>query len=331
MTTYAGNAGVSRLGSVNGVAGTDAQAKALFLKVFAGEVLTAFNTNNIGMGLHRVRTISSGKSAQFPLTGITSTATLAAGAEIVPSAINHNEKIISVDDLLTSSAFIAKIDEAMNHYDVRSIYSAQIGQALAKEADVSIFKSIANAALGVDNAGGALPQADSTPTSGETVETTQSDGAITGQTAADKIFTALQKLDEKNISGERYVVVNPAVYYAMFKGTTQSMAGFMSSDFGSGGNANAGTVPQIGGAKVYMSNNLPKEGTVGYQDDGNGNQDIQGLVFTKDAAATVKLLDLGVESEYLIQNQGTLLVAKYAMGHDALRGECAVRLVESVA
>lgn len=326
MSTYTTGGtpgGVSRLGKAVG----NADTKALFLKVFAGEVLTAFNVNNIGMGLHRVRTINSGKSAQFPLTGISSTATLAAGAEIVPSAINHNEKIIAVDDLLTSSAFIANIDEAMNHYDVRSIYSAQIGQALAKEADVSIFKSIANAAVGKDNAGVALPQADATPTSGGTVETGSAASVLTGQDAADSIFTALQTLDEKNISGERYVVVNPAVYYAMFKGTTNNMAGFMSSDFGSGGNANAGTVPQIGGAKVYMSNNLPSE--AGYQNDGSGEQGIQGLVFTKDAAATVKLLDLGVESEYLIQNQGTLMVAKYAMGHDALRGECAVRLVES--
>jgi len=329
MTDYngAGTGSVSRLGQI-GAAG---DAKALFLKVFAGEVLTAFNTNNIAMGLHRVRTISSGKSAQFPLTGITTTATLQAGDEISPTAIKHNEKIIAVDDLLTSSAFIAKIDEAMNHYDVRSIYSTQIGQALAKAADVSIFKSIANAALGKDNLGAALPQADDTITSGGTVATGESNATITGQDAADSIFTALQTLDEKNISGERYVVVNPAVYYAMFKGTTNNMAGFMSSDFGSGGNANAGTVPQIGGAKVYMSNNLPSE--AGYSVGGSaaGEQDIQGLVFTKDAAATVKLLDLGVESEYLIQNQGTLMVAKYAMGHDALRGECAVRLVNSVA
>ena len=99
----------------------------LFLKVFAGEVLTAFNVNNIGMGLHRVRTINSGKSAQFPLTGIASTATLQAGEEITPTAVNHSEKVITINDLLTSSAFIANIDEAMNHYDVRSIYSAQIG------------------------------------------------------------------------------------------------------------------------------------------------------------------------------------------------------------
>lgn len=329
MTDYNGaNTGaVSRLGQVNGAN----DAKALFLKVFAGEVLTAFNTNNIGMGLHRVRTISSGKSAQFPLTGLSTTATLVAGDELVPTAINHNEKIIAVDDLLTSSAFVAKIDEAMNHYDVRSIYSTEIGNALAKAADQAIFKSVANASVGKDNANVALPQADSSATSGSTITT----GSATpsGSTMADKLFDALQTLDSKNITGERSIVVTPAVYYSLFKGTTANQAGFMSSDFGSGGNANTGTVPMIGGAKVYMSNNLPTEATAGYNHGAGSatDEDIQALVFTKDAAATVKLLDLGVESEYLIQNQGTLMVAKYAMGHDALRGECAVRLVEGTA
>ena len=46
---------------------------------------------------------------------------------------------------------------------------------------------------------------------------------------------------------------------------------------------------------------------------------IKGFVFTPEAVATVKLLDLGMESEYQIQRQGTLFVAKYSMGHGALR------------
>ena len=256
-----------------------------------------------------------------------------AGDELAPTAIKHNEKIITVDDLLTSSAFVAKIDEAMNHYDVRSIYSTEIGNALGKAADQAIFKSVANAACGKDNAGAALSgsQADDSIASGATITT----GSATpsGSAIADKLFDALQTLDSKNITGERSIVVTPAVYYSLFKGTTANQAGFMSSDFGSGGNANTGTVPMIGGAKVYMSNNLPTEATTGYNHGAGSatDEDIQALVFTKDAAATVKLLDLGVESEYLIQNQGTLMVAKYAMGHDALRGECAVRLVEGTA
>jgi hypothetical protein len=329
MTTYASTA--SRLGAINGAAGSETPShRDLFLKVFSGEVLTAFNTSNIAMPLHNVRTISSGKSAQFPLTGVSTAGTLAAGAEIVPTAINHNEKVINVNDLLVSSAFIANVEEAMNHYDVRSIYSKQIGESLAKEADIAIFESIANASLGKDNAGVTLPRADTSTTIGTANDVLSGEAisAISGQEGADLIFSALQKLDENNVSGERYVVLPPALYYAMFKGTTNNMAGFMSSDFGSGGNANTGQVPMIGGAKVYMSNNLPTESSTNYQ-HGAGAEDVQALVFTKEAAATVKLLDLGVESEYLIQNQGTLMVAKYAMGHDALRGECAVRVVQS--
>ena len=53
---------------------------------------------------------------------------------------------------------------------------------------------------------------------------------------------------------------------------------------------------------------------------------VRGLVLTPDAVATVKLLDLGVESEYQINRQGTLMVAKYAMGHNVLRPAAAIAL-----
>jgi len=294
----------SRLGEN---AGTATNAKELFLKVFAGEVLTAFNTNNIAMPLHRVRTISSGSSAQFPLTGIAATATLAAGNEVSPSAISHSEKTVNINDLLTSSVFIAKIDEAMNHYDVRSIYSTEIGTALAKAADVAVFGQIAAA---TDDT---AEYAQGANQNNADVEIAGTGSAITGTAVADSIFEALQALDEKNVTGERSVVLDAATYYTMFKGTVSNLAGVMSSDFGTGGNLNAGSVPQVGGAKVYMSNNLP-----------SGSK---GLVFTKDAAATVKLLDLAVESEYQVSRQGTLMVARYAMGHNSLRPECAVKLI----
>jgi hypothetical protein len=53
----------SRLGQANGAG----DALALFLKVFAGEVLTAFAETNVAMPRHLVRTITSGKSAQLGL------------------------------------------------------------------------------------------------------------------------------------------------------------------------------------------------------------------------------------------------------------------------
>jgi len=305
MSNYTG---VSRLGTNAGIA-VDADnpldPKALFLKTFTGEVLTAFNANNIAMPLHRVRTISSGSSAQFPLTGIATTNTLAAGNEVVPTAIAHSEKVVNINDLLTSSVFIAKIDEAMNHYDVRSIYSSEIGTALAKAADTAVFAAVAAAT-------------DDTAEYAQEANQNNADVTIAGTDGtgvANAIFSALEALDTKNVTGEKSVVLDAATYYKMFSGTNSNIAGVMSSDFGTGGNLNTGTVPLIGGAKVYMSNNLP-----------SGSK---GLVFTKDAAATVKLLDLGVESEYQVSRQGTLMVARYAMGHSSLRPECAVKLTNA--
>ena len=51
------NATPSRLGALNG--GSDKDA--LFLKVFSGEVLTAFEQQTVMMDKHHVRTIANGK------------------------------------------------------------------------------------------------------------------------------------------------------------------------------------------------------------------------------------------------------------------------------
>ena len=56
----------SRVGQIN----SSGAADALFLKKFAGEILTTFEENNIFKPLHTIRTIENGKSAQFPVTGI---------------------------------------------------------------------------------------------------------------------------------------------------------------------------------------------------------------------------------------------------------------------
>ena len=64
-------------------------------------------------------------------------------------------------------------------------------------------------------------------------------------------------------------------------------------------------------------------GGVGY----NGNfTNSLGIVAHPSAVGTVKLLDLATESEYQMERQGTLFIAKYAMGHGILRPECAIEL-----
>ena len=48
------------------------------------------------LGMTTVRTISNGKSAQFPVTGTVSANYHTAGNEITGQAIKHNEKVINM-------------------------------------------------------------------------------------------------------------------------------------------------------------------------------------------------------------------------------------------
>jgi hypothetical protein len=136
---------VSRLGEI---AGGSADPKELFLKLFGGEVLTAYETAVILKSLTRQRTISNGKSVSFPLVWKAATEYHTPGVEIDGQTIKHGEKVISIDDLLVSPVFIANIDEAMNHYEVRSIYSAEMGRALALSYDRNICRNLILSARG---------------------------------------------------------------------------------------------------------------------------------------------------------------------------------------
>lgn len=304
----------SRIGSALGVAGTKTQQEALFLKVFSGEVLTAFNTNNIFMDKHTVRTISSGKSASFSFVGDYAQGDVGvhtAGSEINGNDILHNEKVVSIDGLTIAHTFISSIDEAMNHFDVRSQYSTQLGHALSKKADAAISAEITAAALNTtfDDGTGADAR-------DRSVELATAAGTVSGTEVADQIFAALSQLDAVDATGERYVVLDNEAYWALFTGSLNDLATVVNSDAGGSGSVATGKVPMIGGARVYRSNNMPAT--------------VKGQVFTKEAAATVKLKDLSVEAEYDIRRQGTLLVAKYAMGHSELRPSAAVQFTNAV-
>ena len=84
-----------RAGQVNSSGATDA----LFLKVFGGEILTAFEQSQVVVDKHTVRQISHGKSAQFPATWKVSAAYHTPGAEILGQTSNLNERVIAIDDL----------------------------------------------------------------------------------------------------------------------------------------------------------------------------------------------------------------------------------------
>lgn len=123
----------SRLGAINGVVGTYDQQNALFLKVFSGEVLTAFKRACVFRDLAFEKTISSGKSAQFPIIGRATAGYYQPGPLVTgQGSLAQNEVIINVDDLTLAQAAIYDLDDAKNHWDARQIYSVELGEALAR-------------------------------------------------------------------------------------------------------------------------------------------------------------------------------------------------------
>jgi len=360
----------SRIGQVN----LANDADALFLKVFSGEIISVFEEANLMLPLTKVRTISSGKSATFAVTGVataayhtpgesvlstgastgylgasastfaTGTATDTGSAKYL-SRLRHNEKIIYIDDILLSSCFVADIDDMKNHYDVRSTYSKEIGRALAYAADKNLIRTvIAGARIATDRFGTAA--ATSKQFLGEQIDMTS--GTLTAEEVVIGLFTAAQKMDEKNVPSDgRVAVLDPATYYLLVRGDSSKIGVAINKDYGGAGSLASGTVVEVAGIRVLKSNHIPTanessnqstlHGASGIKNDVNGTTDAgysgldyrftKGIVFHSDAVGTVKLMDLSVESEYIMDRLGTLMLAKYAMGHNVLREECCIELI----
>ncbi len=303
--------------------------------MFSGEVLTAFSENNVfSDALHTVRTISSGKSAQFPVTGTATAAYHTPGNLLTGGAILHNEKVINIDDLLIAQSFVANIDELMNHYDVRAIYASELGKALAKRYDQNVAKCISNASRASTTLTGGSGGTVLTLANGNTASSD-----VTGDELAAAIYDIAQAFDERDIpKTDRFVVLPPAEYYKLPESATRTI----STDYNPGGNGSfaSGTVLQVAGMPVIMSNNISQENKPPGGSDANelgGSNNTYagddsktiGLVFHKSAVGTVKLLDLQTEisgNDYSVMYQGTLMVAKYALGHGILRPEAAATI-----
>lgn len=306
---------VSRLGQINKAG----DAKALFLKVFTGEVMTAFAENNTVLQYVKQRTIASGKSAQFPVLGKALAQYHLPGAQLLGAGIGAAEVVITIDDLLLSQAFIANIDEAMNHYDVRSSYSVEMGRVLANTLDRHLLQMAVLAARSVARIAGE---------DGGSVITDASAATVSSNLIA-AIFAAAQKLDEKDVPDtDRVCFLKPAQYSMLAQDTK-----VLNKDWGGAGVYSDGKILRIAGVDIIKSNHVPSTNvTTGTLLAGTGDKyignftTVAGVVMQREALGTVKLLDLAMESEYQISRQGTLMVAKYAMGHGVLAPQAAVEI-----
>ena len=325
------NASPVKFGNANSGSTRD---DALFLKVFAGEVITSFDRASKTEGADMVRSISNGKSASFPVLGRIGAAYHAVGAEILGDAVNSAEKVITINDLLISSVFVANIEEAKNHWDVRSAYSQEMGRALAFQKDKHILQTIGQASLASANVTGG----DATNSTTNTSIASATD-ATAANAMIDAIFAAAKELDGNYVPSEgRKCFMRLEEYYKLANATNAVNVDFSG---GANGGVASGRVLQIAGIKLiavphFVTSNI----TTALPDAGSATQGgskpqavnltaYEGLVCHPSAVGTVKLMDLATEMDYDIRRQGTLMVAKYAMGHGVLRPESAVGIKDA--
>lgn len=312
------DANVSRLGEKNATGGNFTE---IFLEEFSGLVLAKYDTAQMTDDRQIVRNIKSGKSAQFPMVWSTVASSHTPGAEIIGQDIKHNAKTISIEDLLYSDAFVDVLDDAMNHYEVKSQYAHQIGEALANARDQNSFRAVFTGAAAshlidttTDNDGTAL----------------QSAGLSTvAATLKAAVYDAAQTLDEKNIpQSERYAALLPLAWYLLLEDGE-----FIHRDFAGQGAKATATMPFAADLQVLKSNNIPTA-------DDSANAAVPtvlrddfaqcvGVVWHKSAIGTVKLLDLRTEVEWDTRRQGTLLIGSYAIGQDWLRPEGCISLEDT--
>lgn len=311
---------------------------ALFMKVFSGEVLTAFARNTVMMSRHQVRTIDHGKSASFAVMGRTRAKYLAPGNSLDDQRkkFEHSEKIIAIDGLLTADCLITDIDDAMNHYDVRVEYSRQLGEALAQSADCAIINELANMA-----AKGAAEAEENIPENGADVDKVQGTGrafefetglaisqsANYGNKIIEGLLAARAAFTKNYVPmGDRYCLLTPEGYSALIKALMPDSANYQALF-----DPNSGKLQTICGFEVIEVPHLLNDGVDGKHTLNTKltAANLQGIVFHRSAVGTVKLKDLAMERARRAEYQADQIIAKYAMGHGGLRPEAVGVFVET--
>ena len=254
---------LTRPGSLNG--GTD--PRALYLKLFSGEMFKGFQHNAIARDLVMKRTLKNGRSLQFIYTGHTKAEFHTPGNSIMGNSDGAPpvaEKTITCDDLLISSAFVYELDETLAHYELRGEISKKIGYALAQKYDRLIFRAIAKGARQaspVSKSGFAEPGG---------TQIRVGTGNATEAYAADKLvdafYDAAAALDEKGVSSDgRVAVLNPRQYYSLINTVSSGVitSGLINRDAQGTALQSGQGVVEIAGIKIYKSMNIPFFGQYG--------------------------------------------------------------------
>jgi len=245
---------LTRPGQIN----STGDARALYLKLFSGEMFKGFQHNAIARDLVMKRTLKNGRSLQFIYTGHTKAEFHTPGNAILGNtdgAPPVAEKTITVDDLLISSAFLYDLDETLAHYDLRSEISRKIGYALAQKYDRLIFRAITRGARAVSP----ITKTGFVEPGGTQIRVgtnLQASDAYDDAALVNAFYDAAAALDEKGVSQDgRVGVLNPRQYHKLIQEVGSN--GLINRDEQGTALQGGNGIIEIAGIKIYKSMNIP--------------------------------------------------------------------------
>ena len=279
-----------------GQSNSTGDARALYLKLFSGEMFKGFQRNAIARDLVMKRTLKNGKSLQFIYTGRTTAEYHTPGNAILGNtdgAPPVAEKTITVDDLLVSSAFVYELDETLAHYELRGEISKKIGYALAEKYDRLIFRAISKGA----RIASPITKANFVEPGGTQIQVGAGSDANDSLVSANLVtafYDAAAALDEKGISNDgRVAVLNPRQYYALIKDVNGN--NLINRDAQGTALQSGEGIIEIAGIKIFKSMNVPflsKYGTKYIPSSGNDNTVDTN---TTNPGNTGSFVDVGIE------------------------------------
>ena len=349
-----------------GQSNSTGDARALYLKLFSGEMFKGFQHETIARDMVMKRTLKNGKSLQFIYTGRTTAEFHTPGNSILGNSDGAPpvaEKTITCDDLLISSAFVYELDETLAHFELRGEISKKIGYALAEKYDRLIFRAITRGARSASP----ITKSNFVEPGGTQIRvgaTTNDSDAYVASNLVTAFYDAAAALDEKGVSSQgRCAVLNPRQYYELITGVGTN--GLINRDAQGTALQSGNGIIEIAGIKIYKSMNIPFlgkygtafGGTTGVTSPSNMGSHIGpalenasgastginndygtaaevaakscGLIFQKEAAGVVEAIGPQVQvtsGDVSVVYQGDVILGRMAMGADYLNPAAAVEL-----
>lgn len=298
--------------SIPGQAGGTGDERALFLRNFGELVLEAWSDTFEFKDRTFVKQLAAGKADTFPIIGRKrDAADHVPGELILGGGIEHNEVEISVDNMTVDAAFIAEIDQLLNHYPLSEPYARQLGESLASVSNGRIARSLIKASrvTTAPYTGGPVPS--------YSWHANMKTDAAQLETAA---YAGVQYIRENDLGGGEVDFRLPWAQYLLLSRYT----GIDTVDTSGSGDRAKGQVGLVAGIKIVGVNSMP---ATNYTTDTfakyNGNfTTTVGVIANTMAVGTLKRRAMKVVMKEQDDRLGTILIASQLEGHGVLRPEC---------